>query len=104
MTHTPGPWIVERWIKSDETGWGIVAADGTKLLEIMRVKWQGTLANENISDDDMALILAAPDMLAALKLLAAIVDTMIADDPGSGLHEQVRQARAIIAKAEGGPQ
>jgi len=96
VKHTPRPWTVERWIKKDETGWRIVGADGKKLLEIMYVKWQGTLANEDIGEDDMALILAAPDMLAALK---TALETW-GDDAMYPL--TTAKVKAAIAKAEGG--
>jgi len=115
VTHTPRPWTVERWIKKDETGWRIVGADGKKLLEIMYVKWQGTLANEDIGEDDMALILAAPDMLAALKAAREAISTLDVDALGVATcdyngapcqypirDELLDNLNKAIAKAEGG--
>jgi len=99
VKHTPRPWTVERWIKKDETGWRIVGADGKKLLEIMYVKWQGTLANEDIGEDDMALILAAPDMLAALKAAVRQTQELYAGAPMEP--SWLAAAEAAIALAEG---
>lgn len=88
-TYTPGPWTA--------VGDEIYGSDGTRIAEAVRTS-------------DMSLLLAAPELLEALNLMATIIDNM-GDMPDEFIHpspwetlkceEALTQARAAIAKAEG---
>lgn len=63
--HTPGPWRSGKWgasiISSTPVQGGINGSDAVE-------SYGGHLIAESISECNMALIIAAPDLLAALKL------------------------------------
>ena len=90
MSHTPGPWTFSqahgnRYIKS---------ADGKlSICDMDYYPWV------DATDDDWRLIAAAPELLEALKSLADFSEPFISI---VGEPEQLVQARAVIAKAEGG--
>lgn len=90
--YTPGPW---RAIWRGAAGWTIASAN-----------WVVRLLDANVTREDAALIAAAPDLLAALRVIAE------ADHPDSPVgrgpvteHEfaerLMRVARAALARAEG---
>lgn len=94
--HTPGPWT----LRIDTPHYWVIGPDG---FPVARIDWERENGNGNA-----ALVLAAPDLLDALRLLC--------DRPhGSGLplgmhdrgphydamHEAWNIARAAIAKATG---
>lgn len=98
-THTPGPWS---FYPDKNTGVIMImrphpldekpheGGDGMVISEI-RKGWGPSAANAR-------LIAAAPDLLAALKKMTAL----LAAHPDGGLYpDYLIQARAAIAKAEG---
>jgi hypothetical protein len=109
--HTPGPWT---WAKIDGSttmllGEGqdpcctsILIADGCKACAD-----KGRNCSINGNAFDLSLISAAPDLLSALRRLLAKSKDMLERDAaawwrgGNELDEEVAQAEAAIAKAEG---
>lgn len=79
MTHTPGPWRIEKSPHSNVVSDIIGATDWCVAEEI-----------ENL--DDARLIAAAPDLLAALRAVVRICDRKT---------DEFDAARAAIAKATG---
>jgi hypothetical protein len=67
-----------------DRGWRVVDASG----EAIALAWAGT-------HEDARLIAAAPDLLAALEALVAVLDS------GDRAIEAYEQARAAIARARG---
>jgi hypothetical protein len=82
MSHTPGPWI------ATETKYRtlIYAEDGDRIGEC-----------QSLSAGDLDLILAAPDLLVALKALLSLHEDPMPYDAATTR----AAARAAIAKAEG---
>ncbi len=117
MSHTPGPWKAEF---SEDGGYDcmtdawMVKAD-TKPFIVAVVDCSGygqTPRNREYQTEhakaDAALIAAAPDLLAALKALRPIVPPIdglchrhICEPSECAYCQQMRQAVAAIAKAEG---
>ena len=101
--HTPGPWEA---VPFDETtGWKIVPA-GSPDFKICRIENSITylMAFDEQAEGDARLIAAAPEMLEALKGLAAVIGKMkpaTGEPYGRGVTELL-EARAAIAKATGG--
>lgn len=95
--HTPGPWSIQEY--SNFSGWSVSAPVRGCIAE----RWYPTSdAVERIyPKDEMAanarLIAAAPEMLEALRRMAARFLCTHPDDVAIA-----EQARAAIAKAEGG--
>ena len=93
--HTPGPWRLfdggfpPRWLPDPDPK--IVGENGDTVLEFDHTDFY-CRGNTPPNDADMALILAAPDLLAACE--AVLLET----DAGLSL------VRAAIAKAKGGAQ
>jgi len=89
--HTPGPWKAVKF--NDQKSWTIQGGE-----------FYHALANVK-AGDDAALIAAAPDMLAALKRVAAEADggrLSANDDELRDWLMAIRDvARAAVAKAEG---
>jgi len=103
MTHTPGPW------KFDAATGEILYNDGQlPLPQVATVQSDNTQVEQYEADGN--LIAAAPDLLAALKEIAAWdTEPNDVEDPDNE-HEQgyaagrrycARMARAAVAKAEG---
>jgi hypothetical protein len=92
MTHTPAPWHL--W-SSKDGGFTISAGYQDEAVICQRSDWDHR-ATESV--DNGRLIAAAPDMLAALRLLQGFA--WAADDSEHG-KEIKRRAEAAIAKAEG---
>ena len=80
MKHTPGPWV------------GFL--DQGHLVAIMPAGRPGNVCQFSVppTDADAHLIEAAPELLAALKVVVAIADRRT---------DEFDAARAAIAKAEG---
>ena len=97
--HTPGPWTVEYntdyYTDADAEDiaaryvTGIRGADGTNVYYTEGGYFKG-------KPGDVALIVAAPDLLAALESLLAEMNAM-----GWGDSLETRDADAAIAKARG---
>ena len=92
--HTPGPW---RYV-CDDNAWCVLGEDGT-IAEI----WHGS---DLSTEADARLIAAAPQLLAALKAVEWIDDTVCVwceiceGNPEIG-HEPDCQLAAAIRAAEG---
>lgn len=84
--HTPGPWGLTRWTAPDDYGWSIKIGDAPHRLDVSA--WSES------SEADARLIAAAPELLSALKRMAAFACHTAPPD----LCEAVYLA---IAKAEG---
>jgi hypothetical protein len=98
--HTPGPWkVVQSFYPA------IKEVSGAS-FKISCVMWATDLNEEDYQkrDADLALIAAAPDLLEALKEIAAdYADRFDLDDPSTnpGIKYTIKQARAAITKATG---
>ena len=102
--HTPGPW--EQKIQSCAL-WSICTVYGTEQgwVEIHAPNGSHTADVRAESTANARLIAAAPDLLEALKEIAAdYVDRFDLDDPSTnpGIKSTIKQAQAAIAKATGG--
>lgn len=90
MTHTPGPWTAAEQFDGDES-LGIAVSAGRQ--EIVRIHDIGSEGFANAR-----LIAAAPDLLAALREIEALDDSVI----GLNRIEYARTiASAAISKATG---
>lgn len=92
-THTPGPWKFKKGAKNDDKTRGtlgeIESGGGFYLAAI----WADVEELEPYAEANARLMAAAPDLLAALKMLS---------DSGVNLAEPIESAMlAAIAKAEG---
>lgn len=99
--HTPGPW---RTTKSNPRA--ICNEGGDKWIAKALVGTAKLKSPRFLKDDDQAeanarLMASAPDLLAALKLMAA--EASLADVLGYGWDEARAAARAAISKAEARP-
>lgn len=97
MTHTPGPWTVD-W--DYDEGWNhhIESSPGNRICFMAH----DGADHQKQFDANARLIAAAPDMLAALKDLLAIIDAQRWGRPWAGRpHAEADAALAAIAKAEG---
>jgi hypothetical protein len=98
MTHTPGPWT---W----QYGEGFFAG---KSVPVVTIESDGACGDPECCgapsyvietrQEDAALIVAAPDLLAALKRSL----NWLSSYPGGNATGAYDEARAAIAKAEGG--
>lgn len=90
--HTPGPWTVNgKTVKSVDHGhhYTVARVDNPKFTP------EANAANAR-------LIAAAPDLLAALRALTAVVESYEYGRPWPGRpHAQMDEARAAIARATG---
>ena len=70
MTHTPGPWKEEELGRNPryKSLWQIVGANGEQVMGLKDYGY-GEMNWYPAGPEDTALILTAPDMLAALKAL-----------------------------------
>jgi hypothetical protein len=94
--HTPGPWVAHCDDPRSKNGMALVVAHkgrGTMSIDATR---SGASFAEDCAN--ARLIAAAPDLLAALKTLAA---AEFRDDDDPILIAARGEARAAIAKAEG---
>ena len=97
--HTPGPWDIKNApFGALRGGPALLEHPGREAIEYARARGHDLMAQR---EADLTLILAAPDLLAALQGLAwavsgiGYVETEYA--------EEVAQAHAAIAKALGHP-
>lgn len=107
--HTPGPWSQGRTLRTNQTQqWTPEQWQVNQAIERRLVFYRFTSADEGRSrilvaqcdrEEDAHLIAAAPELLEALKGLVAWADDLRREDPA----EDLRKARAAIAKAEGNP-
>jgi hypothetical protein len=114
MPHTPGPWLWRNKSGSLHRAGEPPYTYGDTVLEPSYEYESGV--DTTISEDDAALIAAAPDMLAALKSLDAIVSEIHEKwdagmksgkllialmDPTLSYRADITAIHAAIAKAEG---
>ena len=94
MSHTPGPWSIQRHDKGDSRRLLVVGKSGM----VADVDWNDKDENEA----NARLIAAAPDLLAALKsmLKRAVALDQSATVDGLANCDAIAKARAAIAKAE----
>lgn len=88
MAHTPGPWDYSE----DKAGF-VVDANGVEIGEVF-----GESSRAEECDDNNALIVAAPELLAALKELVHYDEG--SSEQGSYGYEVLRMCKAAIARAE----
>lgn len=98
--HTPGPW---RWVENvdDDADLGAIVGANGKHVCGFGTYWSEyeETSGDVPSDADKALMLAAPDLLAALEQLVAAVAS---DYPAFDADGCLIPARDAIAKAKGG--
>lgn len=82
--HTPGVWVAHKC--GPINGGFEVWASGCRVADVVR-------------ESDARLIVAAPDLLAALTSLMGATDYFSGDDD---MVEALNEARAALAKAKGG--
>lgn len=88
MSHTPGEWIAQPDPNALTRDDWVIGIEGGKIDEVAVC-----------SERDARLIAAAPDLLDALKLCAAVCAGEVMDK--NGLVNALEKARAAIAKATG---
>ena len=94
--HTPGPWMVEPlgsacFEVKCECGYFIATChDGVR--------------GDRNADVNASLIAGAPDLLAALQRIVAVLDKQVASPHLAERASPLAQAKAAIAKATGEPQ
>lgn len=94
MSHTPGPWVIERHENPNISAWLLTApALGTD-----RDDWN-TAAIIGVPLADANLIAAAPELLQSLRYLAEQFIEVSSGDWAT--HPAWLQAARVIAKAEG---
>lgn len=96
MSHTPGPW---EWWTSNSWRRLRYSSRGVSTDVLMPTVHRDGQVDIEATPADMALIAAAPDMLAALKAYAAWAHPVECSAPDLRLIRD--QIRAAIAKAEG---
>lgn len=98
--HTPGPWTIEQYGAGDSL---VVHSDAdTRVCFMATPGLLGSLPNIKAN---ARLIAAAPDMLAAIKVVDDVETARLRhvglNDEGIAEHPVVKMLRAAIAKAEG---
>lgn len=88
--HTPGPWT--------KGPYGDLYGSNGIPVQVYGTGMGSTTLPDETSKANAALVIAAPDLLEALKNLVEVLDGLFDDGPVRGIEE----ARAAIAKAEGG--
>ena len=103
MSHTPGPWLY----RAKSGSIHLCGTDGRtygKLVLAPQYEYDSG-CDIKVSDDDLNLILAAPDLLAALKIVLPFAEHELAmaipKDYRKAMEERVEAAHAAISKAEG---
>lgn len=92
MSHTKGPWIIER--NSFGECMGVQSADGSPVLDI------GFDCHFYMKPEDEKLFLAAPDLLDALR---EFHDEVLSYDgsPAPNGYESAERVRALLKRLEG---
>jgi len=101
LTHTPGPWRISTLDARTVGPERDLTAHGTTVTQLQAVARVTERGIE--SDANARLIAAAPELLAALKAIVAVLQK---EAPGTRLNHHSydtigAQAHAAIAKAEG---
>lgn len=104
--HTPGPWSYENESQTVYVGDQI---EGRWIAQVRGWGWLQKLKNgEEVQDANGRLIAAAPELLDALRVVAAALAWQchgdcraFGDDPILPTQEAIEKATAAIAKATG---
>jgi hypothetical protein len=94
--HTPGPWVYFYKHKYDEHHVSVPAPGRSFKLAL----FDNGCQSEN-AEADARLIAAAPDLMDALKALLSLDDDHQRGSGDEDVCQEVRMARAAIAKATG---
>ena len=104
MTHTPGPWTIEKY-GNDETPSLVIHKDSESRVCFMATP--GSRGDPARIEADARLITAAPDMLAELRKAIILADDAADAFRRAGMPDQSdaagllgTQFRAVVAKAE----
>lgn len=95
--HTPGPWEVST-IEGEDVLMVGGGEDGSAIVADVRTGWNGL----GMDEANARLIASAPEMLAALKELLDQLEGIGIPEWSGAEGLCLTQARAAIAKAEGG--
>lgn len=90
--HTPGPWRL--WPHRERTN--PIVCVGNDPLTYSGI---ATVMGENMADD-ARLIMAAPELLAACKMLLPMAESYLRSAPSHPDNAKLEDARAAIAAAE----
>ncbi len=105
--HTPGPWTIQRYVV-DRLGNEVSSFARGNLTERLRIVADPApmIVADMVAGGgaDARLIAAAPDLLDVMTRCEALLSsiTSISTDLAPFRDSILRQARAVIAKAEGG--
>lgn len=101
--HTPGPWRAyfhEDYPGQMQIGAGEIGGSGDEFDEWCIAATFGSADGTENGEANASLIVAAPDMLAALKAVRSELDAM-SGNWTEGMSNFAQQADVAIAKAEG---
>lgn len=105
--HTKGPWY---WLEADngEDGYGgdpltIAGPDNTDLAIVFSDEDSTVATTREEAIANARLIAAAPELLEALAGMVSIYDSVTSGQERELREEWLPKARAVIAKATGGP-
>jgi hypothetical protein len=106
MNHTPGPWIVVENVNDIFIDSPIESNGGDESIEVCRMSRQD---EDPYITPNARLIAAAPELLEALKRLLGAIEADVKISPTMPVKISfetngmaIDEARAAIAKAEGG--
>ena len=107
--HTPGPWSVgARHLISDEDeqhGYTITAVGGTVAEKVLGATFHIATVGANPCDieceDNVRLIAAAPELLAACQAAIGAIQYLLANDDNGPAENCIELLAGAINKAEG---
>ena len=91
--HTPGPWELDEGDDGDNF---TIRADGEFVTRLTKSRYTDDRRDPE-AYANAALIAAAPDLLAALKLLTAAASNVCTQTDGIGVINKVAELRPLIA-------
>ena len=98
MAHTPGPWQFYELKSANREGLGYIRTEPEDGSEIAHHGDTSRSWSENVANAH--LIAAAPELLAALKAIAAMVDRDLTARSEWAIPAELIAAHEAIAKAE----
>lgn len=102
--HSPGPW---KWDVDKRRPWSTPVLLDANGREVVGASGEGVQQDVDVGDDDARLIAAAPELLAMLKRVLALADTLhdaIEFAPSSdrtGYLDAKDDAEALVRRIEG---
>ena len=99
MSHTPGPWKITADARHD--GDRRIYRGEIAKQAIAKVYANDWTDSEGMAASNARLIAAAPDLLLACQRLRAHISLLDLDEMPSHMIDELRDASAAIAKAEG---